>query len=123
MLGKVVSSVTQTHIDQLADVSRLEIPEHRGLVEVSHVGDIVELLHLWRVDLHQLTRLERLFFPPNFHIGLQEEREFSKFYESSQIYFFSFDGVNHGLIIASFAVRNPDTLLSVWNRETVNEQA
>ena len=31
----------QTYIDQLADVSRLEIPEHRGFVEVSHVGDIL----------------------------------------------------------------------------------
>ena len=34
----------ETYIDQLADVSRLEIPEHRRLVEVSHVGDILNII-------------------------------------------------------------------------------
>ena len=81
----------QTYIDQLADISRLEIPEHRGLVEVSHVGDIlninlynitiyllhfnifhtVKLFHLRRVDLHKLACLESLFLPAYFDIGLQ----------------------------------------------------
>ena len=81
----------KTYIDQLADVSRLEIPEHRGLVEVSHVGDVlninfynifiyqlyfdichtVKFFHLRRVDLHKLTRLESLFLPAYFDIGLE----------------------------------------------------
>ena len=81
----------KTYIDQLADISRLEIPEHRGLVEVSHVGDILNIIlynmficlsyfntfytfkffHLRRVDLHKLTRLESLFLPAYFDIGLE----------------------------------------------------
>ena len=62
---KKYASLRQTYIDELADVSRLEIPEHRGLVEVSHVGDVVKLLHFRRIDLHQLARLESLFLPAN----------------------------------------------------------
>ena len=109
----------QTYIDQLADVSGLQIPEHRSLIEVSHVGDVVKLFHLWGVDLHQLARFERLVLPANFHIGLRGECEFYKFYESSQIYLFSVDGVNHGFIIASLAVRHPHTLLSVWKKQVL----
>ena len=101
-----------TYIDQLADISRLEVPEHRRFVEVSHVRDVVELLHLWRIHLHQLVRLEGLFLPANSDIGLQKESESGK-PKGSTIYLFSIDVVNHGLIVASFPVRDPDTLLSI----------
>ena len=43
----------QTYIDQLADVSRLQIPEHRGLVEVSHVGDILNI-NLYNISIYLL---------------------------------------------------------------------
>ena len=53
---------SQTYIDQLADVSRLQIPEHRGLVEVSHVGDILNI-NLYNISIYFLY-----FIPSNFSI-------------------------------------------------------
>ena len=40
-----------TYIDELGNVSGLQIPQNRSLVEIGHVGHIVKLLHLGRVDL------------------------------------------------------------------------
>ena len=59
----------QTYIDQLADVSCLQIPEHRGLVEVSHVGDILDI-NLYDIFIYQLYINYILIYviPSNFSI-------------------------------------------------------
>ena len=45
-----------TYVDQLGHISRLQVPEDRGLVQISQIGDVIELLHLRRVDLLDLAK-------------------------------------------------------------------
>ena len=57
-----------TYIDKLGNISGLQVPEDGGLVEVGHVGHVVELLHLGRVDLHDFFRLEGLWLPADLDV-------------------------------------------------------
>ena len=57
-------------VDQLGHVARLQVPQDSSLVEVGHVGHIFELLHLGRVDLHHLGRLEGLGLPADLDVDL-----------------------------------------------------
>ena len=84
-------------VDQLGHIACLQIPEDGSLVEIGHVGHIVELLHLGRVDLHHLGRLEGLGLPADLDVDLV-----------------SIDCVDHGLVKASFTIRDPDALLGVY---------
>ena len=43
--------ISHTYIDKLGNISSLQIPQNRSLIEIGHVRHIVELLHLGRVDL------------------------------------------------------------------------
>ena len=56
-----------------------------------------DLLHLGRVDLHHLGRLEGLRLPSDLDVDLV-----------------SIDCVDHGLVIVSLAIRDPDALLGVY---------
>ena len=85
-------------VDQLGHIACLQIPEDRSLIEVGHVGHIVKLLHLGRVDLHHLGRLEGLRLPPDFDVDLV-----------------SIDSVDHGLVKATLSIRDPDRFLCIWN--------
>ena len=89
--------LTRVGVDQLGDIASLQIPEDRSLIEVGHVGHIVELLHLGRVDLHHLGRLEGLGLPADLDVDLV-----------------SIDSVDHGLVKATFAIRDPDRFLGIW---------
>ena len=84
-------------VDQLGHIACLQIPENCSLVEVGHVGHIVELLHLGRVDLHALGRLVGLRLPADLDVDLV-----------------SVDCLDHGLVKASFTIRHPDALLGVY---------
>ena len=56
----------KTYINQLGHISRLQIPEDRGLVEIGQIGDIIELFHLGRVDLLDLAKKIRKFVFRNY---------------------------------------------------------
>ena len=48
---KTESKKERTYINVAVDISLFEIVQHRGLVQVSHVGHIVSHFKLWGVDL------------------------------------------------------------------------
>ena len=50
-----------TYVDHFGLVARLEVPQHRRLVQVGQVGHVLALLELGRVHLGDLVALEALF--------------------------------------------------------------
>ena len=57
-------------VDELGLVAGLEIPQDGRVIEVRHVGHVLTLLHLGRVDLLELGGLEGLGLPPNLDLSL-----------------------------------------------------
>ena len=53
-------------------------------------------------------------FPPSQLWHWPERKKWEWATKSLKIYFFSFDVVNHGLIVTSFTIRDPHALLGVW---------
>ena len=56
---------TRVGVDQLGDVSGLQVPEDGCLVQVSHVGNVIKLFHLGWIDLkiHFITScILKIFF-------------------------------------------------------------
>ena len=52
---------SSTYVNHLGLVPRLQVPQHRGLVQVGQVGHVLALLKLGRVHLGDLLALEGLF--------------------------------------------------------------
>ena len=50
-----------TYVDHFGLVARLEVPQHRRLVQVGQVGHVLALFELGRVHLGDLVALEALF--------------------------------------------------------------
>ena len=50
-----------THVNHLGLVTRFQVPQHRGLVEVGQVGHVLALFELGRVHLGDLVALQDLF--------------------------------------------------------------
>ena len=59
-LGLKVKHGRCTHVDHTGAVTALQVVQHRGLIEVSHVGHVLDLLELGRVHLLDVILLEGL---------------------------------------------------------------
>ena len=86
----------KSYVDQLGLVSRPEVMEDRGLVEIGEVGHVLTLLKLGRVDLLDLISLEHLLVVSNGDLDLA-----------------SILRLQHTLDKATFSVRNPKGLLCI----------
>ena len=51
-------------VDQLVDISDLQIPENRGVIEIGQVGHILAAVELGGVDLTHLVLLVHLLLAP-----------------------------------------------------------
>jgi len=51
---------TAPYVDVSGAVARSEIVQHGRLVQVRHVGHVLDLLELWRIHLLDLVLLHRL---------------------------------------------------------------
>ena len=53
--------MNSTYVDELVVVSVLEVPKNSGVIQVSQVRHVLNLLEFRRIDLEDLVLFQRLF--------------------------------------------------------------